>query len=43
MAVRDYLAAKELPLARLFLGAVKMPNGGGEGWTPRAELKLSME
>ena len=42
VAVRDYLASKELPLARLFLGAAKTPDGG-EGWTPRAELKLSME
>ena len=42
VAVRDYLATRELPTSRLFLGAPKtMPEG--DAWTPRAELKLTME
>lgn len=41
VAVRDYLASRDLPGDRLFLGAVKaMPPDGK--WTPRAELNLAM-
>jgi len=41
VAVRDYLASRGLPTARLFLGAVKA--GPPEAkWTPRAELNLAM-
>ncbi|MGZ5798887.1 MAG: DUF748 domain-containing protein, partial [Caldimonas sp.] len=42
VAVRDYLASKELPASRLFLGAPKVASGEGV-WTPRADLKLTME
>ncbi|MGZ5250077.1 MAG: DUF748 domain-containing protein [Caldimonas sp.] len=42
VAVRDYLASKELPASRLFLGAPKVAPGEG-AWTPRADLKLTME
>ena len=43
VVVRDYLATKELPTSRLFLGAPK--TGGGAdaaAWSPRVELKLAM-
>lgn len=41
VAVRDYLASRDLPTERLFLGAVK--TGPPEAkWTPRAELNLAM-
>ena len=40
VAVKDYLAARQLPLARLFLGAVK-PVAADAKWTPRAELNLA--
>ncbi|MEO5658636.1 MAG: DUF748 domain-containing protein, partial [Polaromonas sp.] len=41
MAVKDYLAARNLPSGRLFLGAAKA--GPFEAkWTPRAELNLAM-
>lgn len=40
VAVRDYLAERQVPLGRLFVGA---PRTGPEsdGWTPRAELSLA--
>jgi hypothetical protein len=51
VAVRDYLAARQLPLERLFLGAPKAAaaaaaaasaaRGATEPWRPRAELQLS--
>jgi len=51
VAVRDYLAARQLPLERLFLGAPKAAaaaaaaasaaRGAAEPWRPRAELQLS--
>ena len=52
VAVRDYLASRQLPLERLFLGAPKTgadkaPAASGAGaaasppWSPRAELGLS--
>ncbi len=44
-AVRDQLAAGEVPLERLFIGAPKVidgPEPGAAGWTPRAELSLVM-
>jgi uncharacterized protein involved in outer membrane biogenesis len=40
VVVRDYLASKQLPTRRLFLGAPKTA-GGGEPWTPRADLTLA--
>ncbi len=40
VAVRDYLASKELPLERLFLSAPKNV-AGDAGWTPRANLDLA--
>ena len=42
VVVRDYLATKELPASRLFLGAPKTAPGEGP-WTPRADLKLTLE
>ena len=42
VVVRDYLAAKDLPTSRLFLGAPKTAPGEG-AWTPRADLKLTVE
>ncbi len=41
MAVKDYLAARDLPSDRLFLGAVKAVPPEAK-WTPRAELNLAM-
>jgi hypothetical protein len=41
VAVRDYLASRGLPTARLFLGAVKVVPPEAK-WTPRAELNLAM-
>jgi hypothetical protein len=40
IAVKDYLASKQLPVERLFLGAAK-PAGTDAKWTPRAELNLA--
>ncbi len=42
VVVRDYLATKELPTSRLFLGAPKTAPGEA-AWTPRADLKLTIE
>ena len=42
VAVRDYLASKDLPAQRLFLGDARTL-AADDGWTPRAELKLSMQ
>ena len=42
VVVRDYLATKDLPTRRLFLGAPKTAPGEG-AWTPRADLKLTLE
>ncbi len=41
VAVKDYLAGRELPPARLFLGAAKAVPPEAK-WTPRAELNLAM-
>lgn len=41
VAVRDYLALRDLPADRLFLGAVKAAPPDAK-WTPRAELNLAM-
>lgn len=41
VAVRDYLASRDLPGDRIFLGAVKAVPPDGK-WTPRAELNLAM-
>ncbi len=42
VAVRDYLASRELPSSRLFVGAPRTAPGEG-AWTPRADLKLTLE
>ena len=42
VAVRDYLASRELPTTRLFLGAPKTASSD-EKWAPRADLKLAAE
>lgn len=41
VAVKDYLATRDLPLERLFLGAAKAVPPEAK-WTPRAELNLAM-
>ncbi|MGH8847485.1 MAG: DUF748 domain-containing protein, partial [Polaromonas sp.] len=41
MAVKDYLASRNLPPDRLFLGAAKAVPPEAK-WTPRAELNLAM-
>jgi hypothetical protein len=43
VVVRDYLAGKDLPVSRLFLGAPKTAAGDAAKWTPRADLKLAAE
>lgn len=40
VAVKDYLASRELPEDRMFLGAPKLAKDG-ERWVPQAELKLA--
>ncbi len=40
LAVRNYLASRQLPLDRLFLGPAKLA-GNEANWTPRAELTLA--
>ena len=40
VAVRDYLAARSIPVERLFLGAPKTASADAE-WTPRADLKIA--
>ena len=40
VAVRDYLAGREISVERLFLGAPKTASDGAD-WTPRADLKLA--
>jgi len=42
VAVRDYLAARELPAQRLFLGAAKAVAPEAK-WSPRAELNLATQ
>ena len=42
MAVRDYLAAQNLPTERLFLGAAKALPSDAK-WSPRAELNLTTQ
>ena len=39
VAVKDYLASRQLPLERLFLGAAKLADADPK-WSPRAELSL---
>ncbi|MBC7680730.1 MAG: DUF748 domain-containing protein [Ferruginibacter sp.] len=41
VAVRDYLAEKQVPLDRLFLGASKTVDGDAN-WKPQADLQLTM-
>jgi hypothetical protein len=40
IAVKDYLGARQLPVKRLFLGAVK-PDAASPQWSPRDELSLA--
>lgn len=40
VAVRDYLARRQVPLDRLFVGAART-EPSPQGWTPRAELALA--
>ena len=40
VAVKDYLAGRQLPVERLFLGAIK-PVAADAKWSPRAELNLA--
>ncbi len=40
VAVRDYLASREIPTERLFLGAPRTASDD-DAWTPRADLKLA--
>ena len=40
VAVRDYLASREIAVERLFLGAPKTASDDA-AWTPRADLKLA--
>ena len=40
VAVRDYLATREVATSRLFLGAPKVASEESS-WTPRADLKLA--
>ena len=40
IAVKDYLGSRQLPVERLFLGAVK-PVANDPQWSPRAELSLA--
>lgn len=42
VAVRDYLASRDLPAERLFLGAARVSSHPA-GWSPRAELNLAMQ
>jgi hypothetical protein len=42
VAVRDYLASREISAERLFLGAPKTASDDA-AWTPRADLKLATE
>lgn len=42
VAVKDYLSSRELPLDRLFLGAVKTQAADAK-WVPHAELSLTMK
>ena len=41
VAVRDYLAGREIPAGRLFLGAPKVASDDAV-WTPRADLTLAV-
>ncbi|MNL79189.1 hypothetical protein D3C87_2057350 [compost metagenome] len=41
VVVRDYLAAQQLPLERLFLGAPVQPSTGPD-WKPQARLNLAV-
>jgi hypothetical protein len=44
VVVKDYLASRQLPTERLFLGAVKTVNPKAteeSAWKPRAELSLT--
>jgi hypothetical protein len=45
VAVKEYLASKDLPLERLFLGATNSGKDSGKAeakWMPRADLNLAM-
>ena len=40
-AVKDYLAAQQVPAERLFLGANQL-DAGAAGWTPQAQLSVQL-
>jgi hypothetical protein len=40
VAVKDYLASRNLPEDRMFLGAPQLVQQG-DRWVPQAELKLA--
>jgi len=40
VAVRDYLAARSIPVERLFLGAPRTASDDA-AWTPHADLKIA--
>ena len=42
VVVRDYLATRELPSSRLFLGAPKVASSDDPAWTPRVDLKVTL-
>ena len=42
VVVRDYLATRELPSSRLFLGAPKVASSDDAAWTPRVESKVTL-
>ncbi|MCZ2497623.1 DUF748 domain-containing protein [Xylophilus sp. Kf1] len=42
VAVRDYLASHGVPAARVFLGAVRLNEKPVAGWSPSAQLRLSL-
>jgi hypothetical protein len=41
VAVRDYLASRQVPLERLFVGASKLTDDSAQGSGPKAELTLA--
>ena len=42
VAVKEYLASRQVPVERVFLGAIKT-TGFDASWAPRAELTLNMQ
>ena len=42
VAIKEYLASRQVPVERVFLGAIKT-TGFGADWSPRAELTVAMQ